>query len=54
MLYGKVQRQNRMMRALSRVSQELSSILAVDELLRRIAETMRKLISFDAFTSAGG
>lgn len=49
MLYGKVQRQNRMMRALSRVSQELSSILAVDDLLRRIAETMRKLVNFDAF-----
>ncbi|MFN7934216.1 MAG: GAF domain-containing protein [Bryobacteraceae bacterium] len=49
MLYGKVQRQNRMMRALSRVSQELSSILAVDELLRRIAEAMRKLVNFDAF-----
>lgn len=49
MLYGKVQRQNRMMRTLSRVSQELSSILAVDELLRRIAETMRKMVNFDAF-----
>lgn len=50
MLYGRVQRQNRMMRTLSRVSQELSSILALDELLRRIAENLRRLINFDAFS----
>jgi sigma-B regulation protein RsbU (phosphoserine phosphatase) len=49
MLHRRVERQNRLMRTLTRVSQEFSSILAVDELLRKIAEILRKLVNYDAF-----
>lgn len=49
LLYRKVERQNRTLRTLSKVSNEFTSILAVDELLRKVAEILRKLISYDAF-----
>ncbi|MBI3683045.1 MAG: GAF domain-containing protein, partial [Acidobacteria bacterium] len=49
-LYRRVERQNRMLRTLSSVSQEFSSILAVDELLRKIAGILRQLVSYDAFS----
>jgi len=49
LLHRRVDRQNRMLRTLSRVSQEFSSILALDELLRKIAEILRKLANYDAF-----
>jgi phosphoserine phosphatase RsbU/P len=49
-LYRRVDRQNRTLRALASVSQEFSSILDLDELLGKIAETIRALISYDAFS----
>ena len=49
-LYRRVERQNRMMRVLAHVSQEFSSILEIDELLSKIAVTVRALINFDAFS----
>jgi sigma-B regulation protein RsbU (phosphoserine phosphatase) len=48
-LYRRVERQNRTLRTLSHLSREFSSILNLDELLRRIAETIRSLIPYDAF-----
>jgi len=48
-LYWRVERQNRTLKALASISQEFSSILDVDELLGKIASTVRSLISFDAF-----
>ncbi len=49
-LYRRVERQNRMLRVLAHLSQEFSSILDIDELLSKIAVTIRALINFDAFT----
>ncbi len=49
-LYRRVERQNRLMRVLAHVSQEFSSILEIDELLTKIAVTVRALINFDAFS----
>src|SRR5438309_955591 len=49
-LYRRVERQNRMLRVLAHLSQEFSSILDIDELLTKIAVTIRALINFDAFT----
>jgi sigma-B regulation protein RsbU (phosphoserine phosphatase) len=49
-LYRRVERQNRTLRTLARVSQEFSSILDLDELLRHIAETVRALVDYDAFS----
>src|SRR5450755_1260762 len=48
-LYWRVERQNRTLRALASISQEFSSILDVDELLTKIASTVRSLINYDAF-----
>jgi len=48
-LYRRVERQNRTLRTLARLSQEFSSILNLDELLEGIAKTVRSLISFDGF-----
>ena len=48
-LYWRVERQNRTLKALASISQEFSSILDVDELLGKIASTVRSLISYDAF-----
>src|SRR3954447_13455147 len=49
-LYRRVERQNRTLRVLAHVSQEFSSILDLDELLTKIAVTVRALINFDAFS----
>ena len=48
-LYRRVERQNRTLRTLSQLSRQFSSILDVDELLRRIAVAVRELINYDAF-----
>jgi len=48
-LYWRVERQNRTLRALASISQEFSSILDLDELLTKIARTVRGLIDYDAF-----
>ena len=48
-LYWRVERQNRTLKALTAISQEFSSILDVDELLSKIATTVRGLIDYDAF-----
>jgi sigma-B regulation protein RsbU (phosphoserine phosphatase) len=48
-LYWRVERQNRTLKALASISQEFSSILDVDELLNKIASTVRGLIDYDAF-----
>ena len=49
-LYRRVERQNRILRVLAHLSQEFSSILDIDELLTKIAVTVRALINFDAFS----
>ncbi|MGA2598184.1 MAG: SpoIIE family protein phosphatase [Bryobacteraceae bacterium] len=49
-LYRRVERQNRTLRTLSYISQEFSSILALDELLDKIAKIVHSLISYDAFS----
>ncbi len=49
-LYRRVERQNRTLRVLAHLSQEFSSILDLDELLGKIAKTIRALINFDAFS----
>ena len=49
-LYRRVERQNRTLRTLTHLSQEFSSILDLDELLRHIAEAVRALITYDAFS----
>ena len=49
-LYRRVERQNRILRALAHLSQEFSSILDLDELLSKVAGTIRALINFDAFS----
>jgi sigma-B regulation protein RsbU (phosphoserine phosphatase) len=49
-LYRRVERQNRILRVLAHLSQEFSSLLDIDELLTKIAVTIRALINFDAFS----
>ncbi len=49
-LYRRLDRQNRTMRTLAHLSQEFSSILDLDELLGKIAATIRALINYDAFS----
>jgi sigma-B regulation protein RsbU (phosphoserine phosphatase) len=49
-LYRRVERQNRTQRVLAHLSHEFSSILDLDELLGKIAGTIRALITFDAFS----
>jgi len=49
-LYRRIERQNRTLRTLSAVSQEFSSILALDELLGKIAAAVHSLFSYDAFS----
>jgi phosphoserine phosphatase RsbU/P len=49
-LYRRVDRQNRTLKTLSHLSQEFSSILDLDELLRKIATTTHSLVAFDAFS----
>lgn len=48
-LYRRVEKQNRTLRTLAELSRGFSSILDVDELLKRIAATVRVLINYDAF-----
>jgi len=49
-LYRRAERQNRTLRALSKISQEFAAILDLDELLNKIASRVRDLISYDAFS----
>jgi sigma-B regulation protein RsbU (phosphoserine phosphatase) len=49
-LYRRVERQNRTLRLLTHLSQEFASILDLDELLRQIAEAVKGLIHYDAFS----
>lgn len=49
-LYRRVERQNRLLSALTAVSQEFSAILDLDELLRKIAESVRALVNYDSFS----
>ncbi len=49
-LYRRVERQNRTLRTLAHLSQEFSSILDLDELLGKIAKTIKALIDYDAFS----
>jgi sigma-B regulation protein RsbU (phosphoserine phosphatase) len=49
-LFRRVDRQNRTLRLLSHVSGEFSSILDLSELLARIAESVKTLINYDAFS----
>jgi sigma-B regulation protein RsbU (phosphoserine phosphatase) len=46
----RVERQNRTLKTLSRLSQEFSSILDLDDLLGKIAATVRTMINYDAFS----
>lgn len=49
-LYRRAERQNRTLRTLSHISREFSSILDLDELLGKIATTVRGIINYDAFS----
>ncbi|MCL6505559.1 MAG: SpoIIE family protein phosphatase [Bryobacteraceae bacterium] len=49
-LYRRVERQNRTLRTLARLSQEFSSTLSLDDVLARIAEGVRSLIPYDSFS----
>jgi sigma-B regulation protein RsbU (phosphoserine phosphatase) len=49
-LYRRVERQNRTLKVLAHLSQEFSSILDLDELLGKIAKTVRALIAYDGFS----
>jgi phosphoserine phosphatase RsbU/P len=49
-LYRRVERQNRALRTLANISREFSSILDLNELLGKIASTVRELINYDAFS----
>lgn len=49
-LYRRVERNNRTLRALAHLSQEFSSILNLDELLNHIAQSVKTLINYDAFS----
>jgi sigma-B regulation protein RsbU (phosphoserine phosphatase) len=48
-LYRRAERQYRTIRTLSRISHEFSSILEIEELLSKIASSVRSLINYDAF-----
>ncbi len=49
-LHRHVERHNRTLRTLAELSREFASILDLDELLKTIAGTVRKLINYDAFS----
>ena len=49
-LYLRAERQNRTLKTLTNISREFSSILDLNELLSKIASTMRGLINYDAFS----
>lgn len=48
-LYRSTLRQAKILKTLTEISREFSSILQLDELLRKIAELVRRLIGYDAF-----
>ncbi|HUI80877.1 MAG TPA: SpoIIE family protein phosphatase [Bryobacteraceae bacterium] len=49
-LFRRADRQNRTLKTLTAISREFSSILNLNELLGKIASTMRMLINYDAFS----
>jgi len=49
-LFRRADRQNRTLKTLATISREFSSILNLNELLSKIASTMRSLINYDAFS----
>ena len=49
-LHRRVARNNQALRTLTELSREISSILVLDDLLKRIALSMKQLINFDAFS----
>jgi sigma-B regulation protein RsbU (phosphoserine phosphatase) len=49
-LYRRAERQYRTLKTLRKISNEISSILELDELLSTIAASVRSLMSFDAFS----
>src|SRR5262249_11316263 len=49
-LYRRVERHNRTLKTLANISREFSSILDLNELLSKIASTMRDLMNYDAFS----
>ena len=49
-LYRRVDRNHRTLRTLSAISNEISSILDLDELLEKISQSVHGLIHFDAFS----
>ncbi len=49
-LYLRVDRQNRTLKTLAHISREFSSILDLNELLGKIASTVRGVINYDAFS----
>ncbi len=49
-LFRRADRQNRTLRTLAYLSQEFSSILALEELLGKIAQITHALVAFDAFS----
>ncbi len=49
-LYRRAERQYRTIKTLSRVSNEFASILDIDELLSKVASSVRGLINYDAFS----
>jgi len=48
-LFRRVERQNKTLKTLAQLSQELSSILDLDQLLKKISHAVRGLINYDAF-----
>jgi len=49
-LYLRLKRQNSVLRTLTRISQEFAAILELDELLEKIATTVRSMIQYDSFS----
>ncbi|MGE5646533.1 MAG: SpoIIE family protein phosphatase [Acidobacteriota bacterium] len=49
-LFRRVERQNRTLRLLTHLSQEFSSILDLNSLLKRIAGSVKTIINYDAFS----
>ncbi|MDQ6664394.1 MAG: GAF domain-containing protein, partial [Acidobacteriota bacterium] len=49
-LYRRAERQNRTLKTLGRISHEFTAILELDELLSKIASSVRTLINYDAFS----
>ncbi len=49
-LYRQAERQNRTLKTLGRISQEFTAILELEDLLNKIASTIRGLINYDAFS----